>query len=124
MNSINRHRHECCLAKWRRMGRLWYGAAMRRTEAISLLKLHEAELKQLGVEHLYMFGSTARNAARDDSDIDLFFDHARGKLGVYELMDVKALASSILGQPADVMTRASLHPMLRKRIEESAVLVF
>src|SRR5258708_7256109 len=53
-----------------------------------------------------------------------FFDHARGKLGVYELMDVKALASSILGQPADVMTRASLHPMLRKRIEESAVLVF
>jgi predicted nucleotidyltransferase len=106
------------------MGRLWYGIAMRRADAISLLKLHEAELKQLGVEHLYMFGSTARNAARNDSDIDLFFDHARGKLGVYELMDVKALASSILGQPADVMTRASLHPMLRQRIEESAVLVF
>jgi uncharacterized protein len=109
---------------WRRMDRLWYDVNMRRAEAMSLLKSHEAELKQLGVEHLYIFGSTARNAARNDSDIDLFFDHARGKLGVYELMDVKALASTILGQPADVMTRASLHPVLRKRIEESAVLVF
>jgi Nucleotidyltransferase domain len=57
-------------AKWRRIDRLWYGVAMRCAEAISLLKLHEAELKQLGVEHLYMFGSTARNAARSDSDID------------------------------------------------------
>ena len=111
-------------AMWRRKDQLWYGVNMRRAEAISLLKLHEAELKQLGVEHLYIFGSTARNAARDDSDIDLFFDHARGKLGIYELMDVKTLASTILGQPADVMTRASLHPVLRRRIEESAVLVF
>src|SRR5260370_26774576 len=98
------------------MDRLWYGVAMRSADAISLLKLHEAELKQLGVEHLYMFGSTARDAARNDSDIDLFFDHVRGQLGVYELMDVKALASTILGRPADVMTRASLHPVLRKRI--------
>jgi predicted nucleotidyltransferase len=97
---------------------------MTHAEAISLLKSHEAELRQLGVEHLYVFGSTVRNEARDTSDIDLFFDHARGQLGVYELMDVKALASAILGRPADVMTRASLHPVLRRRIEESAVLVF
>jgi predicted nucleotidyltransferase len=109
---------------WQRMDQLWYDVTMRHAEAISLLKSHEAELKQLGVEHLYIFGSTARNEARNDSDIDLFFDHARGQLGVYELMDVKSLASSILGRSADVMTRASLHPMLRKRIEESAVLVF
>jgi hypothetical protein len=39
-------------------------------------------------------------------------------------MDAKALARTILGQPADVMTRASLHPVLRERIEKSAVLVF
>ena len=39
-------------------------------------------------------------------------------------MDVKALARGILGQPTDIMTRASLHPVLRKGIEESAVLIF
>ena len=71
-----------------------------------------------------MLGSTARDQARGESDIDLFFDHARGQLGLYELMDVKALARAILGQPTDIMTRASLHPVLRRGIEESAVLVF
>jgi uncharacterized protein len=54
------------------MDQLWYDVTMRRADAISLLKLHEAELKTLGVEHLYIFGSTARNEARNDSDIDLF----------------------------------------------------
>jgi predicted nucleotidyltransferase len=30
---------------------------------------------------VYLFGSTARGDARDDSDVDLFFDYERGKLG-------------------------------------------
>jgi predicted nucleotidyltransferase len=97
---------------------------MNRSEAISRLKAHEAELKRLGVEHLYLFGSTVRDEARDDSDVDLFFDHERGKLGLFELMDVKERAADILGRHADIMTRSSLHPVLKKRIEESAVLVF
>jgi predicted nucleotidyltransferase len=45
---------------------------MKRDEAISRLQQHEADLKRLGVEHLYLFGSTARGEARDDSDVDLF----------------------------------------------------
>ena len=45
---------------------------MKREEAISRLQQHEAELKRLGVEHLYMFSSTARGEAGDDSDVDLF----------------------------------------------------
>ena len=97
---------------------------MKRDEAISRLKQHEADLKRLGVEHLYMFGSTARGDAKEDSDVDLFFDHEKGKLGLYELMDVKERAASILGHKTDIMTRNSLHPRLRERIEKSAVFVF
>jgi predicted nucleotidyltransferase len=37
---------------------------MERDAAIAKLKAHEAELKRLGVEHLYLFGSTARGKAR------------------------------------------------------------
>jgi predicted nucleotidyltransferase len=43
-----------------------------RTDAIAKLKSHEAELKQLGVERLFLFSSTARGEARADSDVDLF----------------------------------------------------
>src|SRR4029077_15930646 len=101
-----------------------YMCVMKRDEAISRLQQHEADLKRLGVEHLYMFASPARDEAGDDSDVDLFFDHEKGKLGLFELMDVKEHAASILGGKTDIMTRNSLHPRLRKRIEEAAVLIF
>ncbi len=97
---------------------------MDRSSAIAKLKEHEAELKQLGVEHLYLFGSTARGEAREGSDVDLFFDHPVGSLGLFELMDVKAAAARILGRKTDIMTRRSLHPVLRERIEASALQVF
>ena len=97
---------------------------MTRDEAISRLQQHQADLKQLGVEHLYLFGSTARGEARDDSDVDLFFDHEKGKLGLFELMDVRDRAMGILGRKTDIMTRGSLHPVLKARIEASALQVF
>ena len=97
---------------------------MERNEAIRRLQQHEAELKRLGVEHLYLFGSTARGDAREDSDIDLFFDHPEGSLGLFALMDVKEAATRILARKTDIMTRRSLHPVLRQQIEASALQVF
>jgi uncharacterized protein len=97
---------------------------MQRDEAIAKLKQHETELRGLGIEHLYLFGSTARDEARADSDVDLFFDHPEGSLGLYELMDVKDTAARILGCKADIMTRRSLHRVLREEIEASATQVF
>lgn len=97
---------------------------MKCEEAISRLKAHEAEFKRLGVDHLYLFGSTARGDAGADSDVDLFFDYQKGKLGLFELMDVKEYAASILGRQTDIMTRDSLHKTLRRSIEDAAVRVF
>lgn len=71
-----------------------------------------------------MFGSTARDQAHADSDVDLFFDYQRGMLGLFELMDVKEAAAQILGHPTDIMTRDSLHKTLRPQIEASALQVF
>jgi predicted nucleotidyltransferase len=103
---------------------MWYIRAMTRDAAIARLKAHEAELKKLGVEHLYLFGSTARGDAREASDIDLFFDHQVGAIGLYELMDIKQRAAEILGSKTDMIPRRGLHHVLRKRIEASALQVF
>ena len=97
---------------------------MKRADAISLLQAHEAQLKQLGVLTLYMFGSTAREEAREGSDVDLFFDYDKGKLGLFQLMDVKEYTSGILGCKADIMTRDSIHRVLREKIESSAIRVY
>lgn len=98
--------------------------SMRRSEVVEKLRQHEAELRQLGVQRLYLFGSTARDAARAESDVDLFFDYEKGTFGLFELMDVMERAANILGQKADIVTRDSLHKTLRERIEASALQVF
>jgi predicted nucleotidyltransferase len=97
---------------------------MKRDEAIACLRQHEPELKRLGIERLFLFGSVARNEARENSDVDLFFDYQKGSLDLFGLMDIKERASAILGRRADIMTRDSIHRMLRQRIEQSAVPVF
>lgn len=97
---------------------------MRRDEAIRRLREHQQLLQRLGVEQLFLFGSTARDEAREDSDIDLFFDHPEGSIGLFQLMDVKEAAARILGREPDIMTRRSLHPLLKQRIEASALQVF
>jgi predicted nucleotidyltransferase len=97
---------------------------MTRADAITRLREHEAELKQLGVQHLYLFGSTARGDAHNGSDVDRFFDYERGKFSLFDLMDVKETAARILGCKADIMTRDSIHKVLRERIEANAVPVF
>ncbi len=97
---------------------------MERSEAIARLRQHEEELKRLGVEHLYLFGSTVRGDARPDSDVDLFFDYRKGAFGLFELMDVKDATSRILGRTADIVTRDSIHRLLRERIETTAEPVF
>jgi uncharacterized protein len=51
-------------------------------------------------------------------------DHPEGSFGLYQLLDVKDAAARILGQKTDIMTRRSLHPVLRERIEASALQVF
>ena len=97
---------------------------MNREAAITRLRAHEAELRRLGVQHLYLFGSTARDEAGANSDVDLFFDHERGKLSLFGLMDVKETAAKILGCKTDIMTRESLHKTMRQRIEAGALQVF
>ena len=97
---------------------------MKRDDVLSRLRQHEADLRKLGVEGLYLFGSTARGEAGEGSDVDLFFDYEKGKLGLFELMDVKAYTADILGRKTDIMTRDSLHKMLRPQIEAAAVRVF
>lgn len=97
---------------------------MDREQVMTTLRAHEAELNGVGVAHLYLFGSVAREQERSESDVDLFFDTENPRFSLIELVDVQERIATILGVESDVMTRASLHPMLRPRIEAEALRVF
>jgi len=95
-----------------------------RDTIVKRLQDHEAALRARGVAALYIFGSVARDEAGPESDVDLFFDYDDPTFNLFDVMDVEEEVSALLGTRVDVMTRGSLHPRLRQRIEGSAVRVF
>jgi predicted nucleotidyltransferase len=72
-----------------------------------------------GARNVRVFGSVARNEAREDSDIDLLIDLDPDR----SLLDVGGLAmdlSLLLGRPVDVVTEAGLRERIRSRVLQEA----
>ncbi len=49
---------------------------MKRDRVLSIVNAHQAELHDLGVKSLEIFGSVARDEARPDSDVDFLVEFA------------------------------------------------
>jgi uncharacterized protein len=86
---------------------------MTRQDAIAALREQASAVKALGATGLYLFGSTARDDAGLESDLDLFIDYDRGsRFSLIELIGIKQLLERRLGVQVDVTTRDSLDPLL------------
>ncbi len=98
---------------------------MRRDEALAKLRAHEAELRATGVNTLYLFGSTARDEARDDSDVDLLFDlgEERGFTLLHQIALQERLAE-IVGRDVDLGSVGGLRRWVRESVERDRVRVF
>jgi len=98
---------------------------MTRDEAIAALKAQEPELRARGLTHVALFGSTARNEAGADSDIDLLIDYDRtSKFSLFDLMDVVDHLKDVLGCPVEVAFERKLRPRVRERVLRDAIPVF
>ncbi|MES2407670.1 MAG: nucleotidyltransferase family protein [Pseudomonadota bacterium] len=94
---------------------------MNRTQALQLLTLHKSELmRRFGVTDLALFGSTVRDAARTDSDVDVLvaFD---GPATSARYFGVQFYLEDLMGCPVDLVTDKALRPELRPYIENEAV---
>ncbi len=98
---------------------------MKRIDAIETLKSHADAIKAMGATSLYLYGSTARDATRGASDLDLFVDYdPTGAFNAFDLVGIKLFLEKELAIPVDLTTRDGLHPMLRADIEQTATRVF
>ena len=98
---------------------------MTRDEAIAALKAQEPELRARGLTHVALFGSTARNEAGPESDIDLLIDYDRSsRFSLFDLMDVVDHLKDVLGRPVQVAFEHKLRPRVRERVLRDAVAVF
>jgi len=93
---------------------------VKRDDVLRLLAEHRAQLTELGVGSLSVFGSVARNQARPDSDVDLLVEFGK-PVGLFEVVAVKEYLEKLLGCPVDLATRDSLKRQLRDRILEEAI---
>lgn len=93
---------------------------MKRDEVLRLLAEHRAELMELGVASLSVFGSTARDEARPDSDIDILVEFG-DPVGLFEVVAVKEYLEELLRSPVDLVTRDSLKRQLRERILKETI---
>jgi predicted nucleotidyltransferase len=98
---------------------------MRRDEVIEQLKQHERAIRALGAASLYLYGSHARDEAREDSDVDVFVDKDPDRrFGFLEYTGLIIMLEDLFGRSVDVSTRNSLHPVLKAEIEATAIRVF
>ena len=99
---------------------------MLRATALANLRTKEKAVRELGATSLYLYGRPARDEADSASDIDRFsseYDPAK-RFSLLDLAGIKVLLEDELGVQVDITTRDSLHPLLRNRIERSAIRVF
>ena len=112
------------LAEWEqavRAERVGKGKAMNKEQALTLLRDHKAVLVQrFGVVDIALFGSTARDEATSDSDMDILirFD---GPATSKRYFGVQFYLEDLTGLPVDLVTDKALRPELRPYVEREAI---
>jgi uncharacterized protein len=98
---------------------------MKQDDVIIRLRIHESELRAAGIVRLSLFGSTARNEARVDSDIDLLaaFDDAR-QLSLLDMIGIENRLTDLLGRPVDLIEEGTLTPRAQQNASREAVRAF
>ena len=97
--------------------------AMRKSEVLALLREHKPLMaERFGVLELALFGSTIRDEARPDSDVDILvsFDRPTDPECYF---GVQFYIEDLLGRPVDLVTDKALRAELRPYVEAEAVRV-
>lgn len=96
---------------------------MQQQEVLSIVKAHQQQLQDLGVKSLDLFGSVARNQARQDSDVDFLVEFYK-PVGLFGLFQVQHYLESVLGRSVDIGTLNALREHLREPVLRDIVRVF
>jgi uncharacterized protein len=96
---------------------------MKRNELLSVLrKFKQNYAERYGILEIGIFGSTARDESRDDSDIDICIKTRTPN--PFALVHIKeSLEEIVHGQVDIVRIREKMNPFLKERIEKEGLYV-
>ena len=89
-------------------------------ETMDILRHHLDELRRFGVRRIGLFGSTARDEAQPDSDVDILVEFEPGHKSFDNFMELRfRLEELFAGLRVDLVLLNALKPMIRASIENS-----
>ena len=95
--------------------------AMNRDEVLDVLRAHKSVLAQrFGVSELTLFGSVARDQARDDSDVDILVSYNKPATSK-AYFGVQFYLEDLLERQVDLVTDKALRAEFRPYVEREAI---
>lgn len=85
-------------------------------DVIKLLATNQDKLAKFGVSRLGLFGSFVRNAANNESDIDILVLFEASRKSFDNFMDLSFFLEDLLERKVDLITFESLSPYLGEKI--------
>lgn len=76
--------------------------------------------RRYGIAKLWVFGSVARGTQGSDSDLDLLYELQPGAHLGWEITELRDELSRLFARPVDLVSRRSIHPMLREAVLREA----
>ena len=96
--------------------------SINRDFVLSTLKKHSEDIQNLGVKSLALFGSTARNEATADSDLD-FLVEFNAEITFKRYMKLKFFLEDLFNKNVDLVIKTDLKPQIKENVIKEAIYV-
>ena len=96
---------------------------MKRDDVLQILQRERKGLtERYPIAALSVFGSVARDEAREDSDVDILVEFSR-PVGLFQFIELQQTLEALLGSKVDLGTRRSLKPRIKEQVLQEAIRV-
>jgi predicted nucleotidyltransferase len=96
---------------------------MKRNDVLRILQKERQELvDHYNISTLSVFGSVARDDARQDSDVDILVEFSQ-PVGLFQFIGLQQRLEALLGSKVDLGTPRSLKPRIKERVLQEAIRV-
>ena len=96
---------------------------MKRNDVLRILqKERQGLIDHYNISTLSVFGSVARDDARQDSDVDILVEFSR-PIGLCQFIELQQRLEALLGSKVDLGTPRSLKPRIKEQVLQEAIRV-
>lgn len=91
---------------------------MTKDEILSFLRTHKQEMSEkFGIASIGLFGSYVRQAAREDSDIDIAVEFVPERKSLKNFLGCKHYLEAHMHKPVDLGIESTLKPAVRESVK-------